>query len=286
MHPAVTINRPVRWQIGFAILTLLPALAFCADKTLYDTHLHYSAPDADRLDPAAVIAILERNDISRAVVTGTPAQHAVDLFLQAPKRIVPLLGVYRRPDDKATWHRDTALPARVEAQLADGPWQGIGELHLFASDRHSPVFRRVVDLAVRHELPLLLHCDPAVIDSLYDYSPGATVIWAHGGAYPWPPLIRDYLERYPGLYVDLSVRNARIAPDGLLAPEWTPLLLEHAGRFLVGVDTFSTRRWQQFDEVAQDIRRWLAQLPEDVAERIANRNAEALFTPGKQGRSD
>jgi predicted TIM-barrel fold metal-dependent hydrolase len=287
MQAAVTVNRATRWLVVFTVMTgLAPAPAFGANQTLFDAHLHYSAADADRLDPAAVIAILDRNDISRAVVTGTPARHVVDLYRQAPTRIVPFLGVYRQPADKATWHRDTGLPARVGARLASGPWRGIGELHLFAADRHSPVFRRIVDLAVQHELPLLLHCDPAVIDSLYEYSPAVTVIWAHGGAYPWPPLIRDYLERYPGLYVDLSVREDRIAPEGVMDPGWTTLLMEHAGRFLVGVDTFSTRRWQQFDEVARDIRRWLAQLPEDVAERIARRNAETLFAKGIRSRSD
>ena len=286
MYPPVTANPPTRWLPVTAIMAYLPALAFCAELTLFDTHLHYSASDAGRIDPAAVIGILDRNDVSRAVVTGTPPRHAADLFRQAPARIVPFLGVYRHTADKAAWHRDSTLPGRVEAQLAAGPWQGIGELHLFAGDRHSPVFRRIVDLAVQHELPLLLHCDPAVIDSLYEYSPGATVIWAHGGAYPWPPLIRDYLERYPGLYVDLSVREDRVAPDGVMAPDWTPLLMEQADRFLVGIDTFSTRRWQEFDEVARDIRRWLSQLPDEVAARIAHRNAEALFASGKHGRSD
>ena len=283
MHPSVTVNRPARSLAVFTIMAgLIPALAFCG-MPLFDTHLHYSTSDSESLDPASVIAILDRNDIYRAVITGTPARHTLDLFQYAPARIVPFLGVYRQPAEKATWHRDTTLPARVEAQLATGHWRGVGELHLFADHRHSPVFRLVVDLAVQHELPLLLHCDPAVIDSLYERSPGATVIWAHGGAYPWPPLIRDYLERYPGLYVDLSVREDRIAPDGVMDPDWTTLLMEHAGRFLVGVDTFSTRRWQQFDTVTRDIRRWLAYLPDEVAAGIAHRNAEALFATGKQG---
>jgi predicted TIM-barrel fold metal-dependent hydrolase len=116
-----------------------------------------------------------------------------------------------------------------------------------------------------------------VIDSLYEHTPGVTVIWAHGGTYPWPPLIRDYLQRYPKLHADLSVRDGRIAPDGVLDPAWTPLLLEFGDRLLIGVDTYSTRRWQQFDHVAGGIRDWLAQLPEEVAERIAHRNAASLF---------
>lgn len=262
------------------LVGLAAAFACCADQPLFDAHLHYNASSAERYNPAAIISILDRNTVSRAVVTGTPPQLAEVLFQHAPGRFVPFLGIYREPADKASWHRDAELPNRVRTQLRAGPWQGIGELHLFAGDRHSPVFRQLVELAVQHDLPLLLHCDPAVIDSLYEHAPGATVIWAHGGAYPWPPLLHDYLERYPKLYVDLSVRDARIAPDGVLDPAWTPLLLEQSDRFLIGVDTFSTRRWQQFGDVARGIRGWLLQLPEDVAEHIAQRNAQSLFGNG------
>jgi hypothetical protein len=260
------------------LLALLPATAARAGELpLFDAHLHYSAEDAAQYTAADILSILDGNGVARAVVTATPPQQALSLYRHAPARIVPFLGVYRQPGDKQDWHRDTTLPARVEAQLAAGPWAGIGELHLFADARHSPVFRRLAELAVQHGLPLLLHGDPAVIDSLYEHTPGVTVIWAHGGTYPWPPLIRDYLQRYPGLHADLSVRDGRIAPGGVLDPAWTPLLLEFSDRLLIGVDTYSTRRWQQFDRVAGSIRDWLAQLPGEVAERIAHRNAASLF---------
>jgi hypothetical protein len=259
-----------------ALLFPAPAARAC-ELSLFDAHLHYSAEDAAQYTAADILSILDRNDIVRAVVTSTPPQQVLSLYRRAPVRIVPFLGVYRQPGDKQDWHRDATLPARVEAQLTAGLWAGIGELHLFADDRHSPVFRRLAELAVQHDLPLLLHCDPAVIDSLYEHTPGVTVIWAHGGTYPWPPLIRDYLQRYPALHADLSVRGERIAPGGLLDPAWTPLLLEFSDRLLIGVDTYSTRRWQQFDRVAGGIRDWLAQLPGEVAERIAHTNAASLF---------
>jgi predicted TIM-barrel fold metal-dependent hydrolase len=188
-----------------------------------------------------------------------------------------MLGVYRTPADKATWMDDVGLPHRVEQALADGPWRAVGELHLFAEDRRSPVFLRIVELATSRGLPLQLHCDPAVIDTLFEQVPEATVIWAHAGAYPYPPLIRDYLQRYPGLHVDLSVRDQRIAPDGRLDPQWELLLLEYPGRFMVGVDTYSTERWHAFHEVVSRIRNWLDQLPVEVSGAIAYRNAARVF---------
>jgi hypothetical protein len=78
--------------------------------------------------------------------------------------------------------------------------------------------------------------------------------------------------------VDLSMPDERLAPEGVLSPEWAALLMENPDRFLVGVDTFSVARWRRFDEVTARIRDWLAQLPPQVAEQVALfRDAERLF---------
>jgi predicted TIM-barrel fold metal-dependent hydrolase len=262
-----------------ALLPVLPVLlpAWTAASTLFDAHVHYDANDAGRFTPAQVIATLEAAGVRRAAVIGQPPERALQLYEAAPGLIVPLLGVYRAPDDKQHWTEDSHLPARVAQALRDGPWHGIGELHLFAPRRHSPVFLRIAALAEQHGLPLLLHCDPAVIDSLYARSPDVRVVWAHAGAYPYPPLLRDYLERYPGLYVDLSMRDDLVAPDGTLAPDWETLFWEYPERFLAGVDTFSAARWKSYGSAVRRIRHWLGQLPAPVAERIAYRNAAGVF---------
>jgi hypothetical protein len=239
--------------------------------------LHYNTRDAEQFSPQQIIAILDRNSIQKALVTGMPAHQAMRLHRQAPERILPLLGVYGGPKDKENWTQDTELPSRVEAQLKQGNWHGIGELHLFAKDRHSPVFTRIIELAQQHRLPLLLHADPAVIDTVYEQAPGQAVIWAHAGSFPYPDLIADYLSRYPALHVDLSVRDQRIAPDDVLRDDWYELFVRYPDRFMVGVDTYSLSRWHAFDEVVATIRRWLQQLPADVARRLAYDNAAALF---------
>lgn len=267
--------------IGALILTLALSRGLAA-QPLFDTHLHYSADDAAAFTPAEILAILNRNDIAHAVVTGTPAAHAEALFRYAPARIVPFLGVYRSDADKLPWPQDADLPARVEQALDSGIWRGIGELHIFAEDRHSPVFRRLVEIAVQRDLPLLIHGDPAVIDALYAIAVDATVIWAHAGTEPQPPLLAEYLTRYPRLFVDVSVRDERIAPGGRLAEDWRALFLEHPERILVGVDTFSVNRWRAFDAVAARIRAWLAQLPPEIAAQLAHGNAIALFKPMPQ----
>lgn len=266
------------------ILHCLSVLLFptsLAAGSLFDAHLHYSASDAAQYSPQQIIAKLERNGIRHAVVTGTPALHTATLYRHAPERIVPLLSIYRSHDDKITWPHDPTLLARVEAELDRGTWSGIGELHIFAKDRHSPVFRRIVEMAAQRQLPLQLHADPAVIDAVYDIAPKQPVIWAHAGTFPYPDLVADYLQRYPTLYVDLSVRDGRIAPNGKIHDDWYELFVRFPDRFMVGVDTYSLSRWHDFDVVVAAIRHWLAQLPDDVATKLAYDNAAVFFAKSR-----
>ncbi len=246
-------------------------------EPLFDVHLHYNDEDAEQFTPEQIMTKLERNAIQHALVTSIPPELAIQLHQQAPKRILPILGVYRTVRDKESWMHNANLPARIEQQLEQHEWWAIGELHLFANDRHSPVFSRIIKLAQDHNLPLLLHADPAVIDTLYEQAPQQPVIWAHAGTFPYPDLLADYLTRYPALRVDLSVRNARIAPNGQLHDDWVELFIQFPDRFMIGVDTFSVAQWQRFDETVENTREWLAQLPADVARRIAFQNAADLL---------
>ena len=257
------------------------AVSVHASQPLFDAHLHYNAEDAARYPPEAIVATLRASDVDAALVTSRPPEQVLALHAEAPELILPMLGVYRTAGDKETWMHDAGLPARLERALAEGPWRAVGELHLFAEDRYSPVFLRIVELATSRGLPLQLHCDPAVIDAVFERQPQARVIWAHAGAYPYPPLLSDYLRRYPNLYVDLSVRDRRIAPGGELDAEWELLFLEFPERFMVGVDTYRTERWERFAEVVGEIHAWLDRLPAAVSSEIAHRNAFRLFGPGR-----
>jgi predicted TIM-barrel fold metal-dependent hydrolase len=53
--------------------------------------------------------------------------------------------------------------------------------------------------------------------------------------------------------------------------------MEFSERFMVGVDTYRTDRWRSFPEVVSQIRNWLDQLPDEVSDSIAYRNAARLF---------
>lgn len=244
----------------------------------FDVHLHYSEGDAKVFSTEAIVEQLDKNRVRYAAVTGSPAVSVSNLYAHAPDRIVPLLSVYRTYADKESWTQDETVHTYVEKELKKGYWRGVGELHVFAKDRHSPVFRKVVNLAAKSELPLMLHADPAVIDTLYEMSPKHPVIWAHAGTFPYPDLLADYLSRYPELHIDLSMRDERVAPGGVIADEWYELFVTFPDRFMVGVDTYSSQRWRRFEFANRGIRQWLKQLPEDVAGKLAYENAVDFFS--------
>ena len=77
--------------------------------------------------------------------------------------------------------------------------------------------------------------------------------------------------------IDLSVRDERIAPNGIIRDNWYDLFIQFPDRFMIGVDTFSLSRWQTFDEAVAKKRTWLKQLPANVARRMMNDNARDLF---------
>ncbi len=138
------------------------------------------------------------------------------------------------------------LPARVAAQLEHGVWAGIGELHLFAHDAQQPVFAQLVRLAAARKQVLMIHGDAEVVEQAFAVAPEVRVLWAHLGTQPDPAALDAMLSRFPQLWIDTSVRDERIAPDGTLLPAWRALFERHPERFVVAVDTFSVNRWQQY----------------------------------------
>jgi Tat protein secretion system quality control protein TatD with DNase activity len=265
----------------FTALSLLAATnGFAHDPSLpamIDAHAHYSAPDAAALSADAVLARLDAAGVRRMVVTSSPPDLAQALYRHAPERFVPLLGVYTSDLQKANWVHDPGLPERVATHLQLGTWAGIGELHLFAEDARQPVFAALVRLAAARKLVLMIHGDAEVVDQAFAIAPEARVLWAHLGTQPEPAALDAMLARFPQLWIDTSVRDERIAPEGTLLPAWRALFERHPDRFVVAVDTFSVNRWQQYESVVAGIRNWVDPLPQPLKSKLLHDNAAQLF---------
>ena len=266
-------------RIALLLLSLLvPGSTVAVDGAMqiFDGHIHYSSDVWDTLPPQRALELLSDAGIARALVSATPGEGAERLYREAPDRVVPFLRPYARREHRYTWSRDAAILDYVREQLARIPYRGIGEFHLIGEDVHNPVVGEVVALAVERGLALHAHTDLAGIAVLLSQAHAIPLIWAHGGFDVPETELRNLLARHPQLYIELSFREG-LTEDGKLTAVWHELLTEFRDRFLVGMDTYSPRRWVELPELAAKARGWLEQLPPDVAQAVAHGNAARLF---------
>ena len=260
-----------------ALLLSFAAASAAAELPIFDAHLHYSHDAWDNLPPEKAVELLKAAGVKRGLVSSSNDEGQQRLAAAAPDRILLSLRPYRRRGDQGTWARDDTVPAYLEDKLARHRYVALGEFHIYGADVDLPVPRRMVELARRHNLVLHSHSDADAVERQFAQWPQARILWAHAG-FDTPARVRDLLRRHPRLWCDLAFRSDH-APGGELDPEWRALFIEFPNRFLVGTDTFTPERWPYVVEHARQARRWLAQLPPEVAERIAWRNGDDLFPP-------
>ena len=256
---------------------------------IFDAHLHYNVEASERYPVADVLARMQRSGV-RAIVAnsrpndGTKALAAArDETRRAGVTVVPFVRLYRNRADYTGWHADPTIVEMVERELAAGtaagPYRGLGEFHLYDSaNADGPTARRLMQLAEQRRLVVLAHVDDVAIERLLAHAPSARLVWAHTGIGGVPiERVRALLERHPTLVGELSYRPGLTDGDGGLAPEWRALMLAMPERFVVGSDTWINARWDDYETLMRQARRWLGELPAPVAERIGWENAAALF---------
>jgi hypothetical protein len=257
------------------LLLLAPLAAAGAELPIFDAHLHYSHDAWEALPPQEVIAILKKAGVRRALVSSSSDDGQQRLKAAAPGLIVTELRPYRSRGEIGTWSRDPTVPAYLEERLKKFSYAGIGEFHLYGADADLPVPRRMVQLAKQHQLLLHAHSDADAVERLFRQWPEARILWAHSG-FERPENVRAMLSKHQRLWADLAFRTDH-GSGGKVDAEWRKAFLEFPDRFLLGTDTFTPERWYYVPEHASWSRAWLADLPQEVAERIAFRNGEALF---------
>jgi hypothetical protein len=280
---------------SLAVWTLLltaTGLAQAADYSgpLFDAHLHYNVEAYEGPHPLAdVLARMQRNGV-RAVVANSRPNDGTKVLADAGVQtraagvtVVPFIRLYRNRADYDNWFRDETIYTMVQTEFARGtaagPYRGIGEFHLYDSaNANGPVAKKLMQFAQDKQLAVLAHVDDVAIDLLMAHAPNARLMWAHtgiGGA--TVQRVQALLAKYPQLMGELSYRPGLTCGDGTLCPEWRALILKHPDRFLIGSDTWVNQRWQYYDELMRGYRRWLGDLPPEVARRIAWDNGARLF---------
>ncbi len=291
--------RPAPRALLLLLLCLpLPARAL---PPLADIHVHFKWNQEEVTPAGEAIRILLANNIALALVIGTPAEHALKLQQLAPQRILPIWSPYREPGDWSTWAFDKSVLERARHALASGRWYGIGELHLisgFTPAWETPVISGLIELAIEHAVPVLLHTEYSEtrhLGALCRSHPELKIIWAHAGAVLTPGQVAEVMGSCPGVWTELSARdpwryvnNPITGGDGRLLPEWRQLLESYPDRFLVGSDPVwpverldswdqADTGWQQYGRFVGFHRAWLKALPPEMEEKLRLTNALRLF---------
>jgi predicted TIM-barrel fold metal-dependent hydrolase len=256
---------------------------------LFDAHLHYNDEAVARYPIADVLGRMQRSGV-RAVIAnsrpndGTKALAAArDSTRHAGVTVVPFVRLYRNRADYSGWHADPSIVEMVLRELAAGteagPYRGLGEFHLYDSaNADGATARRLMQLAQERGLVVLAHVDDVAIEKLLAHAPRAKLIWAHSGIGGAPvERVRALLQRHPTLFGELSYRPGLTEGEGRLSAPWKALLTDLPERFLVGSDTWVNGRWDDYEALMQQARRWLGDLPAPVARRIGWDNGAALF---------
>jgi predicted TIM-barrel fold metal-dependent hydrolase len=224
---------------------------------------------------------MERANVPRALVSSSPDEGTRKLHALDPDRIVPFLRPYHDDIGPRNWFEYDAMIEYFNARLQTLEYTGIGEFHLhYDGNAEAPIVRQTARMAVERDFYLHVHSDAQAVRTIFGYEPEVKILWAHAGLSEPPEVASELMDEFDNLWVDISIREHSIAPDGKLAENWKALFLKHPDRITIGSDTWVPSRWGQYEEVIEFDRGWLLQLPGDVAQQIAYRNAVRLFGAG------
>ncbi|HEY8608658.1 MAG TPA: amidohydrolase family protein [Noviherbaspirillum sp.] len=269
-------------RIALLPVLLLPLAAVAQavkPGPIFDAHMHYNVEARSVISPPQVLALWRKVGIGAVLATSRPNDGTLDLIAQqAPDiQIVPFLRPYIKQPDRHDWFSNNrAVEQYVEQELKRGIYRGIGEFHIFGADADAPYMARIARLAKERGLWLHAHADEDAVERILRHAPGVKLIWAHTGMSTSLDKVEQMFAEHPNIVGELSYRGD-IEEGGVLNPRWKQLMLKYPDRFLLGTDTWITPRWGQVEELIAGYRRLLAQLPPEVADRIAYRNGAAMF---------
>ncbi len=244
---------------------------------IFDTHAHYSRNSWSVYSPQDIINKLINANVARALISSSPDEGTRRLYELDPVRIVPGLRPYHDDVTTTNWETSEKTLPYLEERIDSPIYVALGEIHVHVQNIESPIFQNAVKRALARNLILHIHSDAETIRAVYKIAPDAKILWAHAGLIESPQTVSQVLDEFPNLWTDISIREYSIAPNGKLSDEWSALFLKHPDRITIGSDTWIPERWTSYEKIIEHDRAWLNQLPREVAEQIAFRNAVKLF---------
>jgi hypothetical protein len=272
-----------RAKVAFALTLVVAALTTPAradDRIeIFDAHLHYNWEPTPYYSLERVLALFKEHRVTGILATSRPNSGTHALVAAKPDGlwVVPFIRPYRIRADIGSWFGDPSIHELVQEEFKRGYYRGIGEFHLSGKAAASEWVKKTVDFAVANDLFLHAHADAEAVEILFAHNPKARIVWAHTGFSLDADRVAAMLTRYPQLWGELSYRSGIVDGGGKLTAEWRTLFTKFPDRFLLGSDTWINERWAAYGDIMAGYRAWLAQLPPEVANKIAHGNARRLF---------
>jgi hypothetical protein len=172
-------------------------------------------------------------------------------------------------------------------------------------DPGSPGTARLVEELRGKAVPIMTHWevydwqrDWPNFDKLYGAHPDQIFVWPHRG-FASADQAAIALAAHPNLWATLSKKEkenenladedkeASIGPPvadacNVLDPQWKAFIIRFHDRLLFATDAHKPNRWSNYAKVVRRWREILGQLPPDVAQDIAYRNAARLYQLGQK----
>ena len=260
----------------FGLVSSINAESFQSQgQPIFDAHIHYSQDVWDAISPQDAIRRLREAGITRALVSSSGDDGTQRLYQAAPEFVIPVLRPYRKRGSLKTWMHDESVIPYLKERLAKYRYVAIGEFHIDNEQANLPVIRQLVQLAKQHNLMLHVHSDAEAISYIFEQDPDAKILWAHGG-FEYAYVIRDMFDKHENLWADLSYRQD-IFNNNHFLQDWQALLIDHADRFMLGIDTYTPQRWLRVEVVMRWQRQLLNALPKKVASKIGHENGERVI---------
>jgi predicted TIM-barrel fold metal-dependent hydrolase len=276
---------------GRIALALVLALALVSPAAadyqgpIIDAHSH--VPNGTAVD--AYVAAMKKHNVVKVLLLGVGGVQKEDVaWIGAAAKKYPGVVIAGAPVADPS----DAGAARAADALEALKARALGEVHgrqvSRKIDRDPATFGKLFELAASRGVPVIIHdelTDAAArqLEAALAAHPRTIIVLAHGGEGP-PGRVDALLARQPNLRVDLSGMHFQRKPalateTGPLDPDWKAVIEKHPDRFLMGIDVWAPRLFEAsaLDKLMAWTRRILGELKPDVAERVAAKNAAALF---------
>lgn len=287
----------------YILLLLSFTFSYANEQATYtpfaDIHLHFNWDQAELVTPEQAVQALRDHNVVLAVVFSTPAAHALRLSNAGKAFIIPFFSPYVTVRSRHTWFRDKQVLIQARQGLVQKRYHGIGEVHVISGlgpRRDNEILQGLLRLAAEFGVPFNIHTEASDADFfkvICQEHKSVRFLWSHAGGILGPEHSQKIIDACPNVWIELSARDpwhygGLVDEHGTLQKEWSAIFIKYPQRFMVGTDpvwkAHQVSRWDEANEgwlhYAQlnvFHRKWLAQLPEDVARKIQVENALKFF---------